>query len=156
MRTLEFYTDGAFSSKSEMGGWASICIEEETVIDVQYGNEPFSTNNRMELTAFLTALETINTIESRYVNVTIYTDSAYISNCINEKWYLKWLSNGWKTSDKQDVKNQDIWSRILALYIKLKSKISGLQVVKLKSHNGNKWNNYVDVLAVRARKELEE
>ena len=66
------------------------------------------------------------------------------------------MSNGWKTSDKQDVKNQDIWSRILALYIKLKSKISGLQVVKLKSHNGNKWNNYVDVLAVRARKELEE
>jgi len=65
------------------------------------------------------------------------------------------MSNGWKTADKQDVKNQDLWRRIVALYIKLKAKFN-LEVVKVEAHKSNKWNNYADLLAVKARKVLED
>lgn len=153
-RHLEFYTDGAFSSKTEMGGWAAVCVEDGNVIDTQSGYEPYSTNNRMELTAFLSALENADTIETGNTKVTIYTDSAYIANCFNQNWYVKWMSNGWRTSDKQDVKNQDLWRRIVALYIKLKERLD-LSIVKVKSHSSNKWNNYVDLLAQRERCKLE-
>ena len=153
-RHLEFYTDGAFSSKTEMGGWAAVCVEDNNVIDTQSGYEPYSTNNRMELTAFLSALENADTIETGNTKVTIYTDSAYIANCFNQNWYVKWMSNGWRTSDKQDVKNQDLWRRIVALYIKLKDRFE-LKVLKVKSHGSNKWNNYVDLLAQRERRKLE-
>lgn len=154
-RHLEFYTDGAFSSKTEMGGWAAVCVEDGNVIDTQSGYEPYSTNNRMELTAFLSALENADTIETGNTKVTIYTDSAYIANCFNQNWYVKWMSNGWRTSDKQDVKNQDLWRRIVALYIKLKERLD-LSIVKVKSHSDNPWNNYADLLAVKARSKLEE
>ena len=154
-RHLEFYTDGAFSSKTEMGGWAAVCVEDGNVIDTQSGYEPYSTNNRMELTAFLSALENADTIETGNTKVTIYTDSAYIANCFNQNWYVKWMSNGWRTSDKQDVKNQDLWRRIVALYIKLKERLD-LSVIKVKSHSDNPWNNYADLLAVKARSKLEE
>lgn len=154
-RHLEFYTDGAFSSKTEMGGWAAVCVEDGNIIDTQSGYEPYSTNNRMELTAFLSALENADTIETGNTKVTIYTDSAYIANCFNQNWYVKWMSNGWRTSDKQDVKNQDLWRRIVALYIKLKGRLD-LSIVKVKSHSDNPWNNYADLLAVKARSKLEE
>lgn len=155
LRTLDFYTDGAWSSKSEMGGWAAICIEDDQVIDVQSGYEPYSTNNRMELMAFLSALENIDTIKSGHTKVNINTDSAYIANCFKDKWYLKWLKNGWRTADRQPVKNQDLWTRIVALYIKLAPKFK-IDVVKVKAHDGhNKWNAQADALAVKRRKELE-
>ena len=82
VRQLDFYTDGAFSSKTEMGGWACICIEDDIAISSISGKEPYSTNNRMELSGFLCALEQVNEVVSRNVAVTIYVDSAYICNCI--------------------------------------------------------------------------
>lgn len=156
MRNLEFYTDGAFSAKSEMGGWASVCVEDGAVKDTQSGYEPYSTNNRMELMGFLSALDESKLFENEEdVHITIYTDSAYIANCFAQKWYSKWMANGWRTSDKQDVKNQDLWRNIVALYIRLSGKID-LQVVKVKSHSDNQWNNYADLLAVKARMKLED
>jgi len=85
IRKLEFYTDGAFSSKSQMGGWAAICLEDGNVIDERSGYEPYSTNNRMELMAILSALENINTIEYRFTEIKIYTDSAYVANAFNQQ-----------------------------------------------------------------------
>lgn len=154
-RELQFYTDGAYSSKTEMGGWAMVCVEDETIIDEQKGCEAYTTNNRVELMGFLAALEDINQIKSFSTKVSIFTDSAYIANCINDKWYQKWLNNGWKTADKQDVKNQDLWSRIIALYIKLKERFS-LTVVKVEAHKENRWNNYVDEVARSQRHLLEK
>lgn len=153
-RILSFYTDGAYSSKSQMGGWASICLENEMIIDEQKGYEPYSTNNRCELLAFLSAIEKSNTITDTDVKIFIYTDSAYIANCFNQGWYRSWLKNGWKTADRQDVKNQDLWKRIISLYIKLRERFN-LEVIHVKGHAGNKWNQYVDLLAVKMRKELE-
>ena len=154
-RLLEFYTDGAYSAKSEMGGWASVCLEDGMIIDEQSGYEPYSTNNRMELTAILSALENIDTIQTSHTKETIYCDSAYIVNAFNDGWYRNWISNGWKTSDKQDVKNQDLWRRIVALWIKNKERFK-IEIIKVKSHSNNRWNIYVDALAVRRRKELED
>ena len=154
MRQLEFYTDGAFSSRTEMGGWGAICVENNIIIDKQSGYEPYSTNNRMELTAFLSALENIDTIETTQTKVIIYTDSAYIANCINQKWYSNWMSNGWRTSDRQSVKNQDLWTRIVALYIKNNARFK-MEVIKVKSHSDNLYNEMADKLAVAARKKLE-
>ena len=65
------------------------------------------------------------------------------------------MSNGWKTSDRQAVKNQDLLTRIIALYIKAKDRFN-LEVVKVKAHSNNKYNQYVDLLAVKRRKELED
>lgn len=155
MRQLDFYTDGAFSSKSQMGGWAAICLEDGMIIDEKTGYEPYSTNNRMELTALLSALENADTIESTNTKVTIYTDSAYVANAFNDRWYAKWMKNGWKTADKQDVKNQDLWLRLVALYIKLKDKLQ-LEIVKVPAHKNNEWNNYVDLLAQKSRRKLED
>lgn len=154
IRELNFYTDGAYSSKSEMGGWACVCVEDDVVIDTQSGNEPYTTNNRMELMGFLCALELSNDIASRNVKVNINVDSAYIANCFKDKWYQRWLQNGWRTADRQEVKNQDLWKRIISLYIKLSNKIQ-LEIVKVKGHHEDQWNSYADLLAVKARKELE-
>ena len=154
-RLLEFYTDGAYSSKSEMGGWAAICLEDGMIIDEQSGYEPYSTNNRMELMAILSAFENIDTIETTQTKVIVYTDSAYAANAFNQLWYQTWLKNGWKTADRQNVKNQDLWHRLVALYIKLKAKFN-LEIIHVKGHAGNKWNIYVDALAVRARQKLED
>jgi len=153
-RVVEFYVDGAYSSKSQMGGWACICVENNDVIGEMSGYEPYSTNNRMEITAFLNALESANTIESGHTKVIVYTDSSYVERTFNEGWYATWLKNGWHTADRQEVKNQDLWKRTVALYIKLKSKVD-LEVVRVQGHSDNKWNNYADLLAVKARRKLE-
>ena len=115
--------------------------------------EPFTTNNRMEIVAFLAVMEDIDKIAEKST-VNIYTDSAYLANTFNCGWYRNWLANGWKTSDKQPVKNQDLWGRIIALYIKNCAKHT-IKIVKVAAHRDNKYNNMVDMLAVRERKRLE-
>lgn len=154
MRHLDIYTDGACSSKTEMGGWALVVVEDDEVIGTQTGYEPYSTNNRMELSAILTALRIADEVESSRVEITIITDSAYCCNAFLQKWYVNWLNNGWKTADKKDVKNQDLWSEAIALYIKNKD-IHNITFEKVKGHNGQKYNEMVDKLAVDKRKELE-
>lgn len=154
-RILEFYTDGSCSTKTEMGGWAAICLEDGNLIDTHQGYEPYTTNNRMEISAVLSAMESIDTIETRNTEVIIYTDSAYVANCFNQGWFRSWIKNGWRTADKQPVKNQDLWGRLIALYIKNKEKFN-IQFVKVAAHKDNKWNNYVDLLAQKNRRILEE
>lgn len=154
-RVLEYYTDGAFSSKSEMGGWGVVCVENDDVIGKWSGLEPYSTNNRMELKAVLTALESASSIQTTNTEVVIYSDSAYIVNCFEQGWYRNWISNNWKTKDRRDVKNQDLWCPIIALYIRLHQKLN-LQILKVEGHSGNKYNDMVDKMAVEERKRLEQ
>lgn len=156
-QVINFYTDGAWSSKSEMGGWAAIGLTDDRgVFYEEKGYEPYTTNNRMELTAVLAVLEYVNSIkDTPDLIVNIHTDSAYIANAFNDKWYLRWMKNGWKTADKKDVKNQDLWSRMISLYIRLNESIQ-IRVVKVESHADNEYNNYVDKLAVEQRKLLED
>lgn len=154
IRHLDFYTDGAWSSKSEMGGWGLVIVENGEIIETMGGYEPYTTNNRMEQMAILTALRMINEIESSRVEVSIVSDSAYCCNAFNDKWYLKWLDNGWKTADKKDVKNQDLWSEMVALFIKNKD-THNITIKKVEAHKTNEFNNLADAIAVQKRKELE-
>ena len=93
------YTDGAHSSSTNYGGWA-IVVPFGNSINIYYNYEYDTTNNRMELTAVIQALQYL---KARPNNAIIYTDSAYIANCISQKWYINWANNGWRTSKKTPV-----------------------------------------------------
>lgn len=84
---LDFYVDGAASTKTECGGWACITIKDDEIIDVEQGRDIHTTNNRMELMSFLQALRTIKMTD--VPEARIFSDSAYVVNCFQDKWYEK-------------------------------------------------------------------
>lgn len=158
---INIYTDGAYSSSSEVGGWALVAVSETDLknshSEFNYqtsGYESNTTNNRMELYALLMALYLVYDLEHdrspiyRHITATIYTDSAYIANCFKDKWYEKWQLNGWKTSKRTPVLNQDLWEKILYCYGLLKTVVT---IQKVEGHSGNQWNELADQLAVKAR-----
>ncbi|MCL2437302.1 MAG: ribonuclease HI [Clostridiales bacterium] len=112
MTFLNIYTDGACSgnqSDENVGGWGAI-LEYGSHQKEIFGGESNTTNNRMEMTALLRAFEAL-TKEGQPIKV--FSDSSYLINCFKEKWYENWLKNGWRTSDKKPVENQDLWEAML-------------------------------------------
>lgn len=156
MIQLNIYTDGAYSSKTQIGGWAMVSVYDTYATDhnplelnTSYnGWEPNTTNNRMELKAVYEALQFLNTYKHLPLTVTIYTDSAYISNAFRDGWYIKWRQNGWKTSNRTPVLNKDLWEDILSLYEQLPFDI---KIEKVQGHSNNIYNILADKLAVEAR-----
>ena len=113
MKTLKIYTDGGCSgnqSSENIGGWGAILEYGENKKEL-YGGEKNTTNNRMEMTALLEAL---NAIKKDGQTIQVFSDSSYLMNCFREKWYINWRKNGWKTSGKKDVENRDLWEQLLA------------------------------------------
>ena len=100
---VDIYTDGACKGNPGPGGWGALLQYRGREREL-YGGEPATTNNRMELTAVIRALETLK----RRSDVAIYTDSQYVKNGI-ETWIHAWKRNGWRTSDRKSVKNADLW-----------------------------------------------
>lgn len=112
MTTLRIYTDGACSgnqNEENIGGWGAILEFGEHQKEL-YGGEINTTNNRMEMTALLEALKAV---KRSGCTIEVFSDSSYLVNCFKEKWYEKWLVNGWKTSSKSPVENKDIWLQLL-------------------------------------------
>lgn len=152
---IEIYTDGAHSSKTNVGGWAIVIpTQHETPSYIAYGDWEFeTTNNRMELTAVLKALDYIYSrwcyepYSSQFEGATIYTDSAYISNCFKDGWYKVWRNNGWKTSKRASVANQDLWEWILYYY----ELLPNITITKVSGHSNNTYNNIADKYAVQYR-----
>ena len=111
MADLYAYTDGACSGNPGPGGWGALLIarDGETVVKTRElsGGEANTTNNRMELMAAITALETLD----RATALTIVTDSSYVKDGIT-KWIHGWKARGWKTAAKKPVKNEDLWQRL--------------------------------------------
>jgi ribonuclease HI len=97
------YTDGACKGNPGPGGWGALLQHRTRELEL-FGGESLTTNNRMELTAVIRALESLK----RRAAVEIYTDSQYVKNGI-ETWIGTWKKNGWKTSDRKPVKNADLW-----------------------------------------------
>jgi len=139
---VEIYTDGACRGNPGPGGWG-IVLKYGVHQKFLCGGELQTTNNRMELMAAIVALETLK----RPCNVRLTTDSVYVKQGITE-WLENWLQRGWKTSNKQPVKNQDLWERLNQAT--QRHKISWHWV---KGHNGHPENEKADELA---RKGLEQ
>jgi ribonuclease HI len=103
---IEIYTDGACRGNPGPGGWAALLISAEHEREIS-GAEEHTTNNRMELTAVIRALEALK----RPVEARIYTDSEYVRRGVTE-WLAAWKARGWRTADRKPVKNQDLWQRL--------------------------------------------
>ena len=137
------HTDGACSGNPGPGGYGAILQWGEHTREIK-GGEPHTTNNRMELMAAITALETLK----RPCTVDIHTDSQYLRNGIMT-WINGWKRNGWKTSDKKPVKNVDLWQRLDAA---LTNHIVHWHWVR--GHAGHDLNERADELAREAIAEL--
>ncbi len=144
MKTITIYTDGSCEHNPGRGGWAAILKynDKEQIIS---GGESITTNNRMELTAALRALQTLQTP----YHVKLHTDSEYLKNAFTNNWIRKWQTNGWMTSRRIPVKNQDLWKELWK-----QNQIHDVQWIKVKAHANNILNNRVDQLAVEARNRI--
>ncbi len=141
MPDLFAYTDGACSGNPGPGGWGVLLIarDGDTVLKERElnGGEVLTTNNRMELLAAISALETL----ARPTEITIVTDSAYVKNGVTE-WIHGWKRNGWRTAGKDPVKNVDLWQRIDAA-----QKTHKVTWRWIKGHAGHAENERADALA---------
>lgn len=141
---VEIYTDGA--SKGNPGSAASAMVVYNDSKLVYGLSIPLglATNNQAEMVAVLTALEAVEWSKTT-CPVPIYTDSAYICNCFEQKWYVKWRQNGWKNSKKQPVANSDLWKQMLE-----KKEKTNAVILKVKGHSGVAGNEMADKLASEA------
>tara|TARA_B100001027_G_scaffold5764_1_gene3791 strand:- start:1294 stop:1716 length:423 start_codon:yes stop_codon:yes gene_type:complete len=133
---IKIYTDGSCLENPGNGGWAAIIIDEEKRTEIQ-GSKKNTTNNQMELLAPIEALKKI----PKGSEVQIFTDSKYVKSGITE-WIHNWKKNGWKTADKKDVKNKDLWTELDELSSDFKIKWTWV-----KAHSTDELNNKVDMLA---------
>jgi ribonuclease HI len=141
MPALVAYTDGACSGNPGPGGWGVLMQAKrgETVVKERSlsGGEPDTTNNRMELMAAISALETL----SQPSEITIVTDSAYVKNGVTS-WIHGWKRNGWRTADRKPVKNAELWQRLDLAQARHK-----VVWEWVKGHAGHPENERADALA---------
>ena len=136
---IKIYTDGSCIGNPGNGGWAAIIIKDGKKIQIK-GSKKNTTNNQMELLAPIEALKKI----PKGSKVQIFTDSKYVKSGITE-WIHNWKKNGWKTADKQPVKNEELWEELDLLANEFK--ISWNWV---KAHSTDQLNNEVDLIARQA------
>ena len=131
------YTDGACSGNPGPGGWGAILMYKDAKKEISGGMKE-TTNNIMEITAVIEALKCLK-VES---DVQVYSDSAYTVNAFNQGWIYNWMKNGWKTANKEPVKNKELWQELYALTKKHK-----VEFIKVKGHADNEFNNRCDEMA---------
>jgi ribonuclease HI len=133
---IEIYTDGACKGNPGIGGWGALLSSGGKTREL-FGGEAHTTNNRMELTAVIRALEALK----RRCRVRLHTDSKYVQQGISE-WIHAWKKRGWKTADKKPVKNEDLWRELDALAVQ-----HDIEWLWVKGHNGHDGNERADELA---------
>ena len=133
---IKVYTDGSCLENPGKGGWAAIIINESGRIEIK-GSKENTTNNQMELIAPIMALKKI----PQGSKVQIFTDSKYVKSGITE-WIHNWKKNGWKTADKKEVKNKNLWTELDDL-----SNAFDIEWIWVKAHSSDELNNEVDLLA---------
>jgi len=137
--SVKLYTDGACSGNPGPGGWGAILHWNDHEKELK-GGEPETTNNRMEMMAVIQGLSALK----KSTDVTLYTDSKYVQNGI-EQWLPGWKAKGWKTTTKKPIKNQDLWEQIDSLI-----QLHSINIIWVKGHSGHEMNERVDKLAVSA------
>ena len=140
MKSVIIYTDGACKGNPGPGGWGAILMYNDYKKEIS-GSNPKTTNNIMEMTAVIEALKLLK----ENCNVTIYSDSTYVVNAFEEKWIDGWIKNNWKNSNKKEVKNKELWQKMLELL-----KNHSYKFIKVKGHSDNEYNNRCDYLATHA------
>jgi len=149
MDRIVIYCDGACSNNQQVqnsGGWGAILQYKGRAREIS-GAEKNTTNNRMELLACIKALEAIKTTS---LPVEVFTDSAYLHNCLAQKWYRRWQKNGWLTANKKPVENKDLWLKLLAL----KNRFAHIAFHKVAAHSRIALNERADQLAKDAIQKL--
>lgn len=145
-KMYKLHTDGSCSGNgtdTSKGGWGYILLDKnENLISKDGGQVNKTTNNQMELTAMIKGLNKVSSITNNFFSCEVYSDSAYIINCIKQKWYEKWMSNGWINSKKEPVKNKELWIKLIPFFDDIR-----FSFFKVKGHSGNKWNEAVDRIA---------
>ena len=136
---IKIYTDGSCLENPGNGGWAAIIIDDEKKTQIK-GSKKNTTNNQMELLAPIAALKKV----PKGSKIEIFTDSKYVKSGITE-WIHNWKKNGWKTADKQPVKNKELWEELDLLNNEFE--ISWNWV---KAHSTDELNNEVDLIAKEA------
>ena len=136
MKTIEIYTDGACRGNPGPGGWGVLLIAGRHR-KTMHGGDPETTNNRMELTA---AIEALNVLK-KPSKVVLHTDSKYVMDGIND-WMANWKQRGWKTAAKKPVKNQDLW-----MALDEATQRHEIHWKWVKGHDGNPGNEEADELA---------
>lgn len=139
MNKIVIYTDGACKGNPGPGGWGVLLRSSGQVEKELYGGELVTTNNRMELTAVIEALQALK----RPCDVTLYLDSKYVLQGATE-WLVGWKKKGWKTAARQPVKNVDLWQQLDVLVMTSGHKIDWSWV---KGHAGDPGNERADALA---------
>ena len=141
MKTVEIYTDGACSGNPGPGGWGAVLRYQGKEKELS-GGEAMTTNNRMELTAVIEALEALK----EPCAVELWSDSKYVIDALEKGWAKGWQKKGWIKADKKPALNPDLWARLLEL-----SETHELRCHWVKGHADNEFNNRCDALAVAAR-----
>jgi ribonuclease HI len=136
LKRVEIFTDGACRGNPGPGGWGAILRSSGREREI-YGGEPVTTNNRMELTAAIRALEALR----KPCKIALYTDAQYVRQGITE-WLANWKQHGWRTSDRKPVKNQDLWQRLDEL-----AAIHDVEWHWVRGHAGHPENERADALA---------
>lgn len=139
MMKVNIYTDGACSGNPGAGGWGAI-LKYGSVEKELSGGEPSTTNNRMELTAVISALQALN----RPCEVTLTTDSRYVVDGIIQGWAKKWQENGWIKADRKPAANPDLWEKLLTLL-----QVHNVSFIWVKGHAGHPYNERCDALATQ-------
>ena len=146
MKQVEIYADGACrgnGKEKNIGGYGVILKYKEHTKELKASFQN-TTNNKMELMSVIEGLQALK----EPCSVTIYSDSAYIVNAINQKWLEGWIKRGWVTSTKEKVKNIELWKELKYLI-----DIHKVVFVKVKGHSDNELNNRADQLANEAMDE---
>lgn len=138
MKEVEIFTDGACQGNPGPGGWGAILRYRGTEKEIS-GGEADTTNNRMELTAVIEALQLLK----EPCSVTLYSDSQYVCNAIAKGWAKAWQKNGWRKADRKPALNADLWQTLLELLNR-----HNVKIVWVKGHAGHPENERCDALAV--------
>ena len=138
MKHIDIYTDGACSGNPGKGGWGAVLVYGRHELELS-GGEKETTNNRMELTAIIKALEALK----EPCEVTLTTDSKYVCDAINQGWLNSWINSGWRKADKKPVLNVDLWQQLIPLLEEHK-----VEFVWVKGQAGHVYNERCDKLAV--------
>ncbi|MCR5577250.1 MAG: ribonuclease HI [Oscillospiraceae bacterium] len=144
MKTVEIYTDGACSGNPGPGGWGAILRYRGTERELS-GGEAQTTNNRMELTAVIRALEALK----EPCTVELWSDSRYVIDGLEKGWAKGWRQRGWIKADKKPALNPDLWERLLTL-----CESHEMRYHWVRGHADNEYNERCDALAVAARERI--